>query len=107
MARGGLAVLVAAAALAAPAHGQQLNPRKAAPPSAESKKSRLVARAELQARRDQGSSLKSDQLTVSKSCGNVQVGDGGASSQGPRRTADGLLQQDKAVVVQNVVNICR
>jgi hypothetical protein len=104
-------ILVAAvAALAAPpASAQQLNPRKGAPPSSESKKSRLVARAELQAQ-EEGGSLKSDDLTVTRSCGNVQIGGGAGKAEGKPDTLVGSqqgLRQENATVVRNVVNICR
>lgn len=104
-----LAAVCAAVGLAGQtASAQQLNQRKGAPPSSESKKSRLVARAELQAQ-EQGSSLKSDDLTVTRSCGNVQIG---ATARDPAKpdTLVGSqqgLRGDNATVVKNVVNICR
>jgi putative hemolysin len=104
------AALVAGAALAQVVTAQQLNPRKSAPPAAESKKSRMVARAELQAQQD-GGSLKSEELTVTKSCGNVQIGGAPPPDPGKSRTLvgsqPGLRDRDNATVVSNVVNICR
>jgi serine protease inhibitor ecotin len=103
------AALVVGAVLAQAVTAQQLNQRKSAPPAAESKKSRMLARAELQAQED-GSSLKSEELTVTKSCGNVQIG--GAPTADPgKRTLVGsqpsLRDRDNGTVVTNVVNICR
>jgi hypothetical protein len=104
-----LPAVAAAMLFAQAAPAQQLNPRKGAPPSSESKKSRLVARAELQAQED-GSSLKSDDLTVTRSCGNVQIGGASATAGKPDKTLVGSqpgLHQENSTVVRNVVNICR
>ena len=92
------------------AGAQQLNQRKGAPPAAESKKSRLVARAELQARAG-GGSLKKEELTVTKSCGNIHVGGTDAAAKARPDSLVGSNQslrgEGGATVVKNVVNICR
>lgn len=106
----GAAALVMGASLIQAAAAQQLNNRKSAPPTAESKKSRMVARAELQARED-GGSLKGEELSVTKTCGNLQIG--GTPPPDPRTprsrvgSQPGLRDGDKATIVENVVNICR
>lgn len=104
------AMVVCLAMMAMPASAQQLGKRKAAPPSAESKVSRIVARAELQAKQQGGSSLKSEQLTVTKSCGNVQVGGTQAATDQPRPTSllqNQTLRNENVTVARDTVNICR
>jgi serine protease inhibitor ecotin len=101
---------LAAAAIAPSAQAQQLGRRKSASPQAESKVTRVVARAELQARSQDGSSLKSDDLRVSRSCGNVQIG-GTASARDQSRpnslVPSKTLRAENVTVTKDTVNICR
>lgn len=102
--------LVAGALLAQAVTAQQLNNRKSAPPAAESKKSRMVARAELQAQED-GGSLKGEELSVTKTCGNLQIGGAPPPDSRKSRTLVGsqpsLRDRDNGTIVTNVVNICK
>lgn len=107
----GAATTFVAFAVAQPAAAQQLNQRRDAPPEASSKVQQVVARAELQSRQSGGGGLKDDKLTVTRSCGAVQVGGTQAGTDRARPTSlvpsQTLVNKDNATVVKNVVNICR
>lgn len=104
--------LVGSAIFGGAADAQQVGKRKYAPPAAESKVARLVTKADLQSNKSKGGgSLKSEQLSVTKNCGNVQIGGTeSATEQAKPKSLVGkntLREENVTVVRGSAVNICR
>lgn len=94
------------------AAAQQVGKRKSAPPAAEAKLARIVTKADLEANKSKGGgSLKADQLSVTKNCGNVQIGGTDAAEDSAKQKSliknNSLRKENVTVVRGSTVNICR
>ncbi len=113
--RSSLLVAGALVVLASPAGAQQLNNRKAADPGTDANTARLLSRASLQAKKEDGDTLKRDDakdLVVNTDCGPVQIGGQQADNQAGKPdsligTGNATNAQNNTVVNGDVVNICR